>query len=147
MAFPQQSSPGDQRNRQPDHPSVEELIIDQGPAAQNFADIDVQERLQGIRARYYKLETLLETWKQDQKAERWLRGGYAVALLLILLLELGFVATFAVYIGVGKFNVSPWIANGFILGALGQIITMVNMVMKYLFPAQSTKLLDMIDKL
>ena len=52
-----------------------------------------------------------------------------------------------VLIGCGLLKFEPWTAKTFVMAVFAEVSALVLLVVKYLFPATSDKILDLIDRL
>ena len=110
-------------------------------------DVEKIGRLAAIRNANLKLETFLKSWENQQSEERSLRQKYAKWLLLGLFVQFIIVNMAFFAIGLHWITVDKWISTSFILAVLAEIVSMTNIVIKYLFPKQGTEVLALIEKL
>lgn len=110
-------------------------------------EIEVYGRYQEIADRSAKLRTVLEAWERQHSEERQMRQRYAKWLLAGMFVQMGLVNLAFFAVGWGWIQVSPWVANTFILAVFGEVAGMVLFIVKYLFPRVSSDVLATIEKL
>jgi len=75
-----------------------------------------------------------------------MRRVYANWLMAVMSLQIVVIHVVFVLIGLGILKFEPWTANVFITAVFAEISAMVLLVVKYLFPATTDKILDLIDR-
>ena len=88
-----------------------------------FEDIEVYERIQQIQSR-----------EARESGERRLRFMYALAFLALIVFHLGATWTVVFLLGFGLMELDRWVATTFISGSLGQVVGLLWLVTRYLFP-------------
>jgi hypothetical protein len=101
------------------------------------------------RDRSYGHRSLVKAWKDQQEADRALRGKYANILIKVLIGQVVLINLFFAIIGfkVWGFETDKWLAHNFILTSFLEICSLVLIVAKYLFPPATDKALDVISGL
>jgi hypothetical protein len=110
-------------------------------------DIEPWARFREVEDRSYRLRTLVQTWEHQQREERKLRRDYASRLLWIWVVQALVVNLAFVLIGLRILVVDQWVANAFILSVFVELVGMVLIVMRYLFPKDGDSLLKLIERL
>lgn len=98
------------------------------PARQRNVDseeVEVYERIQRIQFR-----------EARERGERKLRMGYALAFLALMALHLVAIWAVIFLLGFGLIELDRWVTTTFISGSLGQIVGIIWVVTRYLFPAE-----------
>ena len=111
-------------------------------AADKSAELIAKDRSYGHRS-------LVKTWKDQQNADRAMRGRYANILLGVLIVQVFLINVFFAMIGfkVWGFETDKWLAHNFIVTSFLEICSLVLIVSKYLFPPATDKTLDIIGGL
>ena len=110
-------------------------------------DIERYERLEDIRNKSRKLRTILNAWETQQREERGLRRFYAKGLLAALFAQILLVNAAFFAIGLNYLVIDKWVATTFIMAVFAEIIALVSVVNKYLFPKVGSEVLDLIEKM
>ena len=110
-------------------------------------NIEPWARLREVEDRSYRLRTLVQTWEQQQGEERQLRRDYASRLLWIWVVQALVVNIAFALLGLNVLVVDQWVANAFILSVFAELVGMVLIVMRYLFPMDGDSLLKLIERL
>ena len=110
-------------------------------------NIEPWARLREVEDRSYRLRTLVQTWEQQQGEERQLRRDYASRLLWIWVVQALVVNIAFALLGLNVLVVDQWVANAFILSVFAELVGMVLIVMRYLFPKDGDSLLKLIERL
>ncbi|NDV63360.1 hypothetical protein G0Q06_12920 [Puniceicoccales bacterium CK1056] len=97
--------------------------------------------------KFEKLKQVLDSWSETEDQDRDLRKRYAGYLVIFLLIQLFVIDVGFFFIGFNIIDVSPWVANTFIVSSFAEISGMVYLIVRYLFPDSKTKLLDLINQL
>jgi hypothetical protein len=114
-------------------------------------DLETYKLVSDVEDRRVKMQSILGIWRRTQEDERKLRRTVAYWILGALFVELAAGNTAFFLIGFDRFTVSEWVAQTFIVGMYTQIVSIVLIVVKSLFPAPKTDILSelnqMVDKL
>lgn len=114
-------------------------------------DLESYKVVADVRDRRFKMQTILGIWRRTQEGERQLRKNVAYWILGALFFELAAGNAAFFLIGFDRFTVSEWVAQTFIIGMYTQIVSIVLIVVKSLFPVPKTDILSeinqMVDKL
>ena len=86
-------------------------------------DIEVYERIQQIQSR-----------EARESGERRLRFMYALAFLALIVFHLGVTWTVVFLLGFGLMELDRWVATTFISSSLSQVVGLLWLVTRYLFP-------------
>lgn len=122
-------------------------VVSVGKPLSSGRDLDRYERLEDIRNRTRKLRTILNAWETQQREERGLRRFYAKGLLGALFAQVLLVNTAFFTIGLGYLTIDKWVATTFIMAVFVEIVALVSVVNKYLFPKVGSEVLDLIEKM
>ena len=126
-------------------------------AAEKVGAVDVSEpmtseqiddfaKLQDIRERLKHHRTIVSAWKQQQEQDRKLRKLYANWLMCAMSAQVIAINIIFVLIGCGILKYEQWTANTFVMATFAEISALVLLVVKYLFPAGTEKVRDLIDQ-
>lgn len=127
-------------------PEVTSIRADVG-AAVTDADVDSYARITDIQDKSSRLRALVQAWEKQQREERKMRKDYAERMLWGLVGQ-GLLVNLAFFgIGFGWLEIEKWVATSFILAVLAEISGMTLLILRYLFPKESTDLLATIQKL
>lgn len=127
--------------------AIKDKVVSVGKPLNSGKDIDHYERLEDIRNRSKKLRTVLTAWETQQREERGLRRFYAKGLLGALFVQILLVNAAFFAIGLGYLTVDKWVATTFIMAVFVEIVALVTVVNKYLFPKVGSEVLDLIEKM
>lgn len=127
--------------------TLKDKVVSVGKPLSSGKDIDRYERLEDIRNRSRKLRTVLNAWETQQREERALRRFYAKGLLGALFAQILLVNAAFFAIGLGYLTVDKWVATTFIMAVFVEIVALVTVVNKYLFPKVGSEVLDLIEKM
>ena len=107
--------------------------------------VDDAIKLRTAHERLTRLKVLVDTWAKQQDEERTLRKAYAKALMILLCAEV--VAIFIAFglVATGVFHVEPWVADAFLMTAFLQSVSLVLVVVKYLFPNRESEVLKILE--
>lgn len=86
-------------------------------------EIATYERIQRIQSR-----------EARESGERGLRFMYALAFLALIVFHLGATWTVVFLLGFGLMELDRWVATTFISGSLSQVVGLLWLVTRYLFP-------------
>jgi hypothetical protein len=111
-------------------------------AVDKFTELTARDRSYGHRS-------LVKAWKDQQEADRAMRGKYANILIKVLIGQVILINLFFAIIGfkIWGFETDKWLAHNFILSSFLEICSLVLIVAKYLFPPATDKALDIIGGL
>jgi hypothetical protein len=113
----------------------------------NTEDLKRKAREQNLKHRDISLKALVDAWNRQQEQDRETRRNYAKRLLGILIAQI-FVINLAFFLmGWGLLKVQEGTAKTFIISTFLEISSLVLIVVKYLFPVTSDKVLEVIDRL
>ena len=110
-------------------------------------EIEPWARLREVEDRSYRLRTLVQAWEHQQREERRLRRDYASRLLWIWIVQALAVNLSFALIGLRILVVDQWVASAFILSVFAELVGMVLIVMRYLFPKGGDSLLNLLERL
>lgn len=108
--------------------------------------IDAIGKLQDIQERGKHHRTIVNAWKQQQDQDRKMRKLYATWLMIAMSAQVVAINVIFALIGRGVLKFDQWIANTFVMAVFAEVVALVLLVVKYLFPATSDKVLDLIDR-
>jgi hypothetical protein len=108
--------------------------------------IDDLGKLQDIRERSKHHRTIVNAWRQQQEQDRKMRRQYATWLMVAMSLQSVAINVVFVLIGCGVLKFDQWTTNTFIVSVFAELSTLVLLVVKYLFPSTTDKILDLIDR-
>jgi hypothetical protein len=128
-------------------PSIRDKVLSIGRPLHSSRDIDHFERIEDIRNRGRKLKTVLTAWETQQKEERGLRRTYANYLLAALFLQILLINGAFFGIGAGYLVVEKWVATTFIMAVFFEVVALVLVIVKYLFPKVGSEVLNLIEKI
>ena len=97
-------------------------------------ELDIYKGYKGLENYRFKLETVLEIWQKQEEQDRNLRKIVAYAIFGGLGVELIIGNLIMILMGFGKIKIEQWVANIFFVGMYTQIVTLVTVVVKNLFP-------------
>lgn len=93
----------------------------------------------------YVIINLVESWKEQQTADRNLKTKYGKWIMAILIIEFIFMSAILVFIGLGKLSFEEWVINAFIVTTFGQIMGVVYLIVKNLF-SDGNQIIDIIKE-
>lgn len=128
-------------------PSLRDKVLSISRPLNSSRDIDHLERMEDIRNRSRKIKTVLSAWETQQKEERGLRRTYANYLLAALFLQILLINAAFFGIGAGYLVVEKWVANTFIMAVFFEVVALVLVIVKYLFPKVGSEVLNLIEKI
>ena len=108
--------------------------------------IDAIGKLQDIQERGKHLRTIVNAWKQQQDQDRKMRKLYATWLMIAMSTQVIGINVIFILIGCGVLKFEQWTTNTFLVSVFAEVSALVLLVVKYLFPATSDKILDLIDR-
>jgi hypothetical protein len=109
-------------------------------------DINNLGKLQEIQERVKHHRTIVSAWKQQQDQDRKMRKLYANWLMGAMSVQVIAINVIFVLIGTGTLKFEQWTANTFVTATFAEISALVLLVVKYLFPATTDRILDLIDR-
>jgi hypothetical protein len=127
-------------------PAAVQPVVEKIGKPVTSAEIDEIGKLQDIRERSRHHRTIVKAWKQQQDQDRKMRKMYATWLLLAMSIQIVGIHVIFILIGVGLLEFQQWTTNTFIVSVFAEVSAMALLVVKYLFPATSDKVLDLIDR-
>ncbi|UYZ61597.1 hypothetical protein [Hymenobacter weizhouensis] len=110
-------------------------------------ELESFERVTRARDQSYKLQTLVTAWKLQNEAERQLRQKVAWYILGALAFQLLLVNTCYFLIGFGVLRVDADLSKIFVLAVFAEVVAMVLIVLRYLFPQIGNEFLQLIKEL
>jgi hypothetical protein len=108
--------------------------------------IDKFGKLQDIQERTRHHRTIVRVWKQQQDQDRMMRKMYASWLMGAMSVQVVAINIIFMLIGCGVLKFEQWTANTFVMATFAEISALVLLVVKYLFPATTDRILDLIDR-
>ena len=108
--------------------------------------IDNLGKLQNIQERAKHHRTIVAAWKSQQDQDRKMRKTYANWLMGTMSVQVFVINVIFVLIGCGVLKFEQWTANTFVMATFAEISGLVLLVVKYLFPATTDRILDLIDR-
>jgi hypothetical protein len=109
-------------------------------------EIDEFGKLKDIHERSRHHRTIINAWKQQQDQDRKMRKMYATWLMVAMSGQIAGIYVIFILIGFGFLEYQQWTMNTFIMSVFAEVGAMVLLVVKYLFPSTSDKVLDLIDR-
>jgi hypothetical protein len=126
----------------PEDPTVRQ----QTPDPPEPPDEDLLDQLRENKERRRHQSSIINAWRQQQIQDREMRRVYANWLMVVMSLQIVLINVIFVLIGLAILKFEQWTANVFITAVFAEISAMVLLVVKYLFPATTDKILDLIDR-
>ena len=93
----------------------------------------------------YVIINLVETWKEQQTADRALKEKYGLWIMIILAIEFIFMGVLLIFIGLGKLSFPEWVINAFVITTFSQIMGVVYLIVKNLFSG-GNEIIDIIKE-
>ncbi len=127
---------------------IQEIIEKQGVEVRDSVtsdDIDNLGKLSDIQERVKHHRTIVNAWKQQQDQDRKMRKLYASWLIGAMSVQVVAINVIFVLIGCSVLRFEQWTANTFVMATFAEISALVLLVVKYLFPATTDRILDLID--
>jgi hypothetical protein len=122
------------------------MISEKTPVSPEPPDEDVLDQLRENKERRRHQSAIINAWRQQQTQDREMRRVYANWLMLVMSCQIAAINIIFILIGCGLLKFEPWTANVFITAVFADIASLVLLVVKYLFPATTDKILDLIDR-
>ncbi|MGL4914283.1 MAG: hypothetical protein ACRC3Y_17820 [Romboutsia sp.] len=122
---------------------VEEETLDSLEDDTDF--VEVSEYDDDFSTGDYVIINLVETWKEQQTADRVLKEKYGKWIMWILALEFIFMSGILIFIGLGKLHFDEWVINAFIITTFGQIMGVVYLIVNNLF-SDGNQIIDIIKE-
>ena len=122
---------------------VEEETLDSLEDDTSF--VEVSEYDDDFSTGDYVIINLVETWKEQQTADRVLKEKYGKWIMWILALEFIFMSGILIFIGLGKLHFDEWVINAFIVTTFGQIMGVVYLSVNNLF-SDGNQIIDIIKE-
>lgn len=107
--------------------------------------IEVSEYDDDFSTNDYVIINLVETWRKQQIADRALKKKYGIWIMIILIIELIFMASLLIAIGLQILTFDEWVINAFIITTFGQIMGVVYLIVKNLF-SSGNQIIDIIKE-
>jgi hypothetical protein len=126
----------------PEDPTVRQ----QTPDPPEPPDEDLLDQLRENKERRRHQSSIINAWRQQQIQDREMRRVYANWLMVVMSLQIVLINVIFVLIGLAILKFEQWTANVFITAVFAEISALVLLVVKYLFPATTDKILDLIDR-
>jgi hypothetical protein len=127
-------------------PATIQRVVEKIGKPVTSAEIDDLGKLHDIQERGRHNRTIINAWKQQQEQDRKMRKMYATWLMIALSIQMGGINIIFILIGCGLLKFEQWTTNTFVMAVFAEISAMVLLVVKYLFPATSDKVLELIDR-
>lgn len=124
-----------------EHAGVEKVG---GPVTSD--QIDAIGKFQDIQERGKHHRTIVNAWKQQQDQDRKMRKLFATWLMIAMSLQVAALQMIFLLIGCGVLKFEEWTAKTFVMSVFAEVGGLVLLVVKYLFPATSDKILDLLDR-
>jgi len=122
------------------------FLVDETENRVTSQDLDVFERVDHLREGRKHHATIISAWKQQQIQDRKMRKKYATWLLIAMSGQILSINLIFLLLGLGGLKYEPWTANTFIMAVFAEVAALVLLVVKYLFPPSTDKILDLIDR-
>ena len=126
--------------------AVEKVGIVNDPDPVSSDQIENFGRLQDIQERTKHHRTIIAVWKQQQDQDRKMRKLYANWLIGAMVVQVVAINVIFVLIGRDVLKFESWTANTFVMATFAEISALVLIVVKYLFPTTTDRILDLIDR-
>lgn len=110
-------------------------------------DLDTYKTYNEVQNTNQKYKIILEAWEAQHREERDLRRKFAIAIFIVLLLQIVAINVTFFLIGFKKMEVEEWVATTFIIAVFSEIVSMTLIVLRYLFPKASKELMELVQKL
>lgn len=127
-------------------PELRDKVETVGPPV-GPGELESFERVTRARDQSYKLQTLVTAWKLQNEAERSLRQKVAWYILGALAFQILLVNTCYFLIGFGVLRVDADLSKIFVLAVFTEVVAMVLIVLRYLFPQVGNEFLQLIKDL
>jgi len=127
-------------------PATVQKVVEKIGKPVTSAEIDEIGKLQDIQERSRHHRTIINAWKQQQDQDRKMRKMYANWLMVAMSGQIVGINVIFILIGCGLLEFQQWTTNTFVMSVFAEVSAMALLVVKYLFPATSDKVLDLIDR-
>lgn len=131
--------------------SSEDSLIKQNYGSVTPEEVGVYTQIQAADDQSYKIRTVIDTWKEQQKEERNMRRNIAYFIMGALFIEIIVGNVILFLLGVEKLNLSEWVSNVFYVGMYTQVVAIATIVVRNLFPKplkdNSASISELIEKL
>ena len=134
-------------NAQQQLPENLRRLVEKVEAPVQPAELDAYSKLKDLENRSYHLRTIVDAWGNQQTQDRKLRSGYSWWLAWVLSLQLCLVNVVFILIGTGNLHYERWVTNTFVISVFGEVTSLVLIIVKYLFPQSSGKVLELLERL
>jgi hypothetical protein len=122
------------------------VVRTETPDLPEKVDEDLLDQLRENKERRRHQASIINAWRQQQIQDREMRRVYANWLMVVMSLQIVLINVIFVLIGLAILKFEQWTANVFITAVFAEISALVLLVVKYLFPATTDKILDLIDR-
>lgn len=127
-------------------PATVQKVVEKIGKPVTSAEIDEIGKLQDIQERSRHHRTIINAWKQQQDQDRKMRKTYATWLMVAMSGQIVGINIIFILIGCGLLEFQRWTTNTFVMSVFAEVSAMALLVVKYLFPATSDKVLNLIDR-
>ncbi|GGF17106.1 hypothetical protein [Hymenobacter cavernae] len=127
-------------------PELRDKVESVGPPV-NPGELESFERVTRARDQSFKLQTLVNAWRLQNEAERTLRQKVAWYILGMLAFQTLLVNVCFFLIGFNVLHVDAGLSKIFVLAVFAEIVSMVLIVLRYLFPQLGNEFLQLIKDL
>lgn len=133
-------------------PALRAQVEEIGEAIRSNEDLDEKrvasyERVTKAKDQSFKLITLVNAWQRQNKAERKLRQRVAWCILIALALQIVLINTTFFLMGFKVMVADADLAKIFVLAVFAEIVAMVLIVLRYLFPQTGNDFLQLMKEL
>lgn len=109
--------------------------------------VDTYKTFNEVQNTNQKYKIILTAWEAQHREERNLRRKFAIAIFVVLLIQILAINVTFFLIGFKKMEVEKWVATTFIIAVFAEIVSMTLIVLRYLFPKASKELMELVQKL
>lgn len=127
--------------------NLKKFIVTVGEPVNSAELVDAYSKFRDVENTGQKFKIILTAWEVQQKEERNLRRKFALAILIVLLVQIMAINVAFFLIGFKKMEVEKWVATTFIIAVFSEIVSMTLIVLRYLFPKASKELMELVQKL
>ena len=106
-------------------------------------DVDLYRKLQLATNESFRDKAILEAWAKQQNQKNGLRQRVAWCLMVAMAIQAIAINVFFALIGLGWLNYEQWVASTFIGAVFAEFAALVTVMVRYLFPADSTPVGDL----
>lgn len=130
-------------SKKPELPAPLQDLVDKIGDPVSPSDVDTYAKLKNVLDQSHRVRTIVNAWKKQQDQERDMRGRYAFALIIAMMVQAVIINTIFLLIGCGKLTYEPWTAKVFITAVFAELAAMVFFIVKYLFRPGADKVLEL----